>query len=203
MEEGTLFCKQCGAPQIRVAIQPTPTLEALPEPVAPSDPRSFSEPPVISELHWPQARVAAFLGGLLEAVLMFTELWFIGILVGAFFSVFFYKRRAGGTVNPSLGAQLGLISGAIGFALFAVLGSLALWASKSGGGLRQEVMRQLEQAAAQYPAQAQQALDYLKSAQGWGLFVALLTIFMLILFLVFSTIGGAAGGALLGKKNRH
>jgi hypothetical protein len=130
-------------------------------------------------------------------------LWFIGIPLGAFFSVAFYRRRTGTPeVNPALGARLGLISGAIGFVIFAIVGSLDLLLSNGGSGLREEVMKQLEQLAAQYPGQGQQALDYLKSAQGWGFIVALSTIFTLIMFLLLSTIGGAVGGAVLAKKDR-
>ena len=130
-------------------------------------------------------------------------LWFIGIPLGAFFSVAAYRRRAGtAELTPALGARLGLISGAVGFVIFALAGSLELLLTHGGTGLREEVMKQLEQVAAQYPAQAQQALDYLKSAQGWGFIVALSTIFTLIMFLLLSTIGGAVGGALLAKKDR-
>jgi hypothetical protein len=129
--------------------------------------------------------------------------WFIGIPLGAFFSVAFYRRRARTTqLSAALGARLGLISGAIGFVIFAIVGSLELLLSNSAGGLREEVMKQLEQLAAQYPGQGQQALDYLKSAQGWGLIVALSTIFTLMMFLLLSAIGGAVGGAVLAKKDR-
>ncbi len=115
----------------------------------------------------------------------------------------FYKRRVPETdVNPRLGARLGLISGAIGFVIFALVASLEMLLSNTGGRLREEVMKQLEQTAARYPAQAQEALQYLKSAQGWGLIVALSTIFTLIAFLLLSTLGGAVGGAILGKKDR-
>jgi hypothetical protein len=147
---------------------------------------------------------ATFLGGLLEAVLAMVGLWYIAIPLGAFLSVAFYRRRIGNSeLTPALGARLGLISGAIGFVIFAVAGSLQLLFSNSGAGLREEVMKQLEQLAAQYPGQGQQALDYLKSAQGWGFIVALSTIFTLIMFLVLSTVSGAVGGAVLARRDRN
>jgi hypothetical protein len=155
-------------------------------------------------LHWSVAGRAALTAGLLEALLALLGLWFIGIPGGAFFSVAFYKRRTPGvSVHPGLGARLGLISGAIGFVIFALLGSLEMLFSNTGGGLREEVMKQLEQTAAQYPAQAQQILHYLQSAQGWGLIVALSTISTLMAFLLLSTIGGAISAAVLGRKNQH
>jgi hypothetical protein len=146
---------------------------------------------------------ATFLGGLLEGALSTLGLWFIGIPLGAFFSVAFYRRRAGAAeLSAGLGARLGLISGAVGFIIFAIVASLGLLLSNSAGSMREEVMKQLEQMAAQYPGQGQQFLDYLKSAQGWGLIVALSTIFTLIMFLLLSTIAGAVSGAVLAKKHR-
>ena len=105
-------------------------------------------------------------------------------------------------MTPALGARLGLISGAIGFFISAIVSSLGFLLSNSGVSLREEAMNRLEQMAAQYPGQGQQALDYLKSAQGWGFIVALSTIFTLIMFLLLSAVGGAVGGAVLAKKDR-
>ncbi|HVO62411.1 MAG TPA: hypothetical protein VMT53_15855 [Terriglobales bacterium] len=150
------------------------------------------------------ARRATILAGLLEGALAMFGLWFIGIPLGAFFSVVFYRRHSPASqLSPGLGARLGLISGAIGFVIFAVAGSVELLLSHNGAGLREQVMKQLEQMAAQYPPQAQQALDYLKSAQGWGLIVAMSTVFTLLMFLFLSTVAGAAGGAALAKKDRN
>jgi len=203
VEEGALFCKQCGAPQIRVAIEPPPQLVI--QPAALDTPPEIRSPePPSPKLPWAEARQATLLAGLLEALFAFLGFWFIGIPVAAFFSVAFYKRRViGANVNPGLGARLGLISGAIGFVIFALLGSAAMLLSPTGGGLREEVMKQLEQKAAQYPVQAQQALQYLRSAEGWGFLVALSTIFALLAFLLLSTIGGAVAGGVLGRKNRQ
>jgi hypothetical protein len=201
VEEGVLFCQQCGAPQIRVAIEPAPGRVIPP---VPDTRREILSPPPSTELHWSEARQAALLAGLLEALFALFGFWFIGIPVAAFFSVAFYKRRViGASLNPGLGARLGLISGAVGFVIFALLGSVEMLLSHTGAGLRAEVVKQLEEKAAQYPAQAQQALEYLKSAQGWGFIVALYTIFTLIAFLLLSTIGGAVAGSVLGKKDRH
>ena len=163
---------------------------------------ALTQPPSPDLQRAPSGR-AIFLGALLEAVLALAGLWFIGIPLGAFFSVAFYRRRARtAELSPAVGARLGLISGAIGFVIFAIAGSLELLLSNSAGGLREEVMKQLEQLAAQYPGQCQQALDYLKSAQGWGVIVALSTIFTLLMFLLLSTIGGALGGGVLAKRDR-
>lgn len=202
VEDGVLFCKQCGAPQIRVAIEPTlapgPVIEALPE--RHQDRISLHEP--APPLHWAQASAATVLGGLLEA--LFT-LFGLGIVAGGFLSVALFRRKNPGIVlTRSLGARLGLISGAIGFGIFAVLRSVGLLVLGTGGAMRELVMKQLEQTAAQYPGpEAQQTLQYLRSPEGWALIVAMSTIFTLIAFLVLSMLGGMAGGAVLGKKDRR
>jgi len=157
-----------------------------------------------AKLHSAEARQAVLLAGLLQALFALFGFWFIGIPIAAFFSVAFYKRRViGASLNPGLGARLGLISGAIGFVIFALLGSAEILLSHTAGGLREEVMKQLEEIAAQYPAQAQQALAYLRSAEGWGFIVAMSTIFTLLAFLLLSTIGGGLAGGILGRKDRR
>jgi hypothetical protein len=203
VESGVLFCKHCGAPQIRVAIEPRPHQDALVGP-APGEPSlTISKRVGAQVFDWSEARRTTILGGLVEAVLALFGLGFVGIPAGAFFSVVFYKRRtAAKNLTSGLGARLGLISGAVGFAIFALLASLEMLLSTSGAGLREQVMKQLEQTAAQYPAEAQQAMEYLRSAQGWGLVVALATISILVAFLLLSTIGGAVGGAVLGRRQR-
>ena len=202
VEEGVLFCKQCGAAQIRVAIEPPSWPVVQP---APDTRREIRSPqPPSPKLPWAEARQATLLAGLLEALFAFLGFWFIGIPVAAFLSVAFYKRRViGANLSPGLGARLGLISGAIGFVIFALLGSVTMLLSHTGVGLREEVMKQLEEKAAQYPVQAQQALQYLRSAEGWGFLVALSTIFTLLAFLLLSTIGGAVAGGILGRKDRQ
>jgi hypothetical protein len=141
------------------------------------------------------------MAGLLEALF---SLFGIGILAGGFFSVALYRRRNPGTpLTAALGARLGLISGAIGFGIFAVLRSIGLLIYNTGPAMRELVMRQLEQTAAQYSSpEAQQTLQYLKSPEGWGLIVAFSTLFALFAFLLLSMLGGLAGSAVLGTKNR-
>jgi hypothetical protein len=43
-------------------------------------------------------------------------------------------------------------------------------------------------------------MQYLQSAQGWALFVALLTVFTLLAFLLISTLGGVIGAAVLKRR---
>lgn len=137
--------------------------------------------------------------GLLEALFTFLG---IGILMGGFLSVALYRRRNfNKNLNSGLGARLGLISGAIGFGVFAVVRAIEMTVSHAGPGLRAQVMKALEQRAAEYPAaQAQQMMQYLQSAQGWAFIVAISTVFTLIAFLLISTLGGVIGAAVLKRR---
>ncbi len=153
------------------------------------------------ELHWAQASAPTIWAGLLEA--LFT-IFGLGILAGGFFSVALYRRRNPEVmVTARLGTRLGLISGAIGFGIFAILRSIGLLVFHTGAALRDAVIQQLERTALQYSTpEAQQTLQYLKSPEGWALIVTLSTIFTVIAFLVLSMLGGMAGGAMLGPKDR-
>lgn len=151
---------------------------------------------------WSDAASATILAGLLEALFVLLG---AGILAGGFFSVALYRRRnRDALVTVRLGARLGLISGAIGFGIFAVLRSIGLLVFNTGPALRDLVLQRLQQTAAQYPgAQAQETLQYLRTPEGWALIVAFSTIFTLVAFLVGSMLGGMAGAAVLGIKNRR
>jgi len=137
--------------------------------------------------------------GLLEALFTFFG---IGIFTGGLISVALYRRRnLGKDLNSGLGARLGLVSGAVGFGVFAVVRAMEMTVTHAGPELRAQVMKALEQRAAEYPAaQAQQMMQYLQSAQGWALFVALLTIFTLLAFLLISTLGGVIGAVVLKRR---
>jgi hypothetical protein len=198
VEDGVPFCKHCGAPQIRVAVEPQAPL---------TSPELTSQVIQTAEITAPSeggpARtfpIAAF-AGLLEALFSFFGL---GIVMGGFLTVALYHRRnASAGLNPGVGARLGLISGAIGFGVFAVLRAVELAVFRDGLQLRDQVMKSLEQAATQYPAaQAQQMLQYFQSPQGWALIVAMSTVFTLLAFLMLSTIGGVIGAWALARKKQ-
>jgi hypothetical protein len=191
VEEGVAFC-HCGAPQIRVSVEPG---VPLPPPV---------ESPVLElplsteEASGPRLLPIAIFAGLLEALFTFFG---IGIFTGGLVSVALYRRRnLGKDLNSGLGARLGLVSGAVGFGVFAVVRAMEMTVTHAGPELRAQVMKALEQRAEYPAAQAQQMMQYLQSAQGWALFVALLTIFTLLAFLLISTLGGVIGAVVLKRR---
>ena len=206
MLEGTAFCPQCNAPQIRVAVA---------EPSAPitgndrdssSPPYSYSIPPQAGSIDWAQAWPATALSGLIAAVLMMTPLaaFGLGMLIGGSLSVVFYRRRKLlANITPGMGSRLGMASGALGGCIFAVLLSAGAVALHAWDQIRQKVIELVEQTAARNPdPQAQQALEFFKTEQGIILLIASALVGTLVAFVIFSGLGGALGAILLRRKDR-
>jgi hypothetical protein len=204
VEQGTAFCPQCRAPQIRVAV---------PETVAPSgiaaDPAVSSLPayfgsPLATRIEWSQALPATALAGLIAAVLMMTPFAYFGfgMLIGGSLSVVFYRRRIPvANVTPGMGARLGMMSGVLGGGIFAALFSIGTVVLHAWDTIREKLIAIVEQTAARNPdPQTQQALEFFKSPDGIMLLLATALIGTLMAFVIFSGLGGALGAALLRRK---
>ena len=206
VEDGVAFCPHCNAPQIRIAgaeaiAQPGETSE-----VAAAQPTSYAGAPPATGIQWAQALPSAALAGLVAAILMIVPFgaFGLGMLAAGALSVAIYRRRnPAANLTPALGARLGAVSGALGFGIFAILTSVEMVVFRSGGQLRAALLEAVQQSAARSSdPQAQQLLEYLKTPQGLALVMILGLIVMFVAFLVFSSLGGALGAALLRRKER-
>lgn len=212
VEEGTAFCKQCGAPQIRVAYDEKPATPPLP-PGTPEEMQPPAEPvavegqapaPVLSAgIDWSQAVPAAALGGLFLAAAAIPVVGVLLWVVGAgLVTVALYRRRAPNSMlTPGLGARIGAISGLFGFAIFAGVFGVELLASRGSGRLRRLVQEVIQQAAARNPdPRAQEAVQQMMTPAGLALLITFMLVVFLVVFLALSSAGGAVGAWLLGKK---
>ena len=204
MEQGTAFCPQCRAPQIRVAV---PEI-VIPSGIA-SDSTVTSLPayfgaPLTTRIEWSQALPATALAGLIAALLMMTPLAYFGfgMLIGGSLSVVFYRRRVPvANVTPGMGARLGMVSGILGGGIFAALLSVGTTLFHAWDSVRAKLIEVVEQTAARNPdPQTQQALEFFKSPDGIVLLLTTALIGALIAFVIFSGLGGALGAALLRRK---
>ena len=172
--------------------------------MTPAQPTSYASAPQASGIQWSQALPAAALAGLV-AILMIIPLgaFGLGMLAVGALSVLLYRRRnPAANLTPGMGARLGAVSGALGFGIFAILTSVEMLAFRSGGQLRAALLEAVQQSAARSSdPQAQQLLEYLKTPQGLALVMVLGLIVMFVAFLVFSSLGGALGAALLRRKD--
>lgn len=213
VEEGTAFCPQCGAPQIRVAVQEEPASPPLP-PGTPDDAQPPAEPvalgpeppegaPAPARIEWSQAIPAAATAGIILALAwVLPPLGFILWVVAAgLVGVTFYRRRVpAGGLTPRMGARIGVISGLFGFAVFALLLAMELLA-RGGGKFRELVQQVLQQAAARNAdPRAQQAVQQMMTPAGLAFLVTFAMVIFLVVFLLFSAAGGALGAWLIGGK---
>lgn len=204
MEQGTAFCPQCRAPQIRVAVPETVTPSGITSDPAVSSLPAYFGAPLTTRIEWSQALPATALAGLITAVLMMTPLAYFGfgMLIGGGLSVVFYRRRIPvANVTPGMGARLGMVSGILGGGIFAALLSIGTMLFHAWDSVRAKLIEVVEQTAARNPdPQAQQALEFFKSPEGIVLLLTTALIGALIAFVIFSGLGGALGAALLRRK---
>jgi len=199
VEEGTPFCPQCNAPQIRVGGISADLSPEIPQP----DQHTGS---YHAGIQWSQGLPSAALAGLAAAFLMFIPLgaFGLGMIAAGVLSVLFYrKRNPGVNLTPSLGARLGAVSGVLGFGMFAVLTAIEVAVFHGGGALREAMQQAIEQSAARSSdPQVQQILDYLKSPAGLVLMMICGLAIFFVLFLIFASLGGAVSAMLLRHKHQ-
>ncbi|HET7442237.1 MAG TPA: zinc ribbon domain-containing protein [Terriglobales bacterium] len=196
--DGTPFCRECRAPQIRVAVAervPSPSSTtglAETSPVPPSAPTFFTPPSADGQ--WSHALRSSLAAGLIGAILMVTPLGVLGLgmLVAGIVAVGLYRRHSPvGALTLAHGAKLGALSGAFGFAFFSAFLAVQVALLHKGDELRSALVHAVEQAAARSSdPQAQAMAAWLTSPEGLGLMVALSLFFTLVLFLILAALGG-------------
>jgi len=165
-----------------------------------------SGPVVSAGIQWSQALPAAGLAGLIAAVLMLIPLgaFGLGMISAGVLAVLFYRRRhPGGTLSAGMGARLGVVSGVLGFGIFAVFTAIEMLVFHNGGELRAVLLAAIEQSASRTSdPQAQQYLTYFKSPPGLALIMALGLAATFFLFLIFSSLGGTLAATLLRRREK-
>jgi zinc ribbon protein len=212
VEDGTAFCKHCGAPQIRVMgeerpVEPLhPGTPAEDQPPGEAVPQGAATPAAPLGIDWSQAVPAAALAGFFLAIAWVIPLlgFLLWLIVGGVLGITMYRRRVPqATLTPGLGARIGAVTGLFGFGVFAVLFGLEMLMNRSGGGFRQMLQQVVEQAAARNAdPRAQQAIQQMMTPAGLALLVTIVLVLFLAAFLALSSAGGALGAWLLGKRPR-
>lgn len=198
LDEGTPFCEHCRAPQIRV-------ITATPEYSLPAPGQIYSPSLHSDRIDWPIGFRAAAIAGSVGAFLMLTPLGLLGLgmVTSGLLATFIYRRRAPESVlSVGAGTRLGALSGLIGSAVFAVLSTLGILVSHKGTWLRETMLESIQEAAARSSdPQAQQAVEFFKTPQGFATSLIVASIFLFIAFLVLSAAGGAIGALVMRKKD--
>ena len=201
MEQGTAFCPQCNAPQIRVAVAETvPPSGTISDSAIPPLPAYFGSS-LAPRIDWSQAWPATALAALIGAVLMITPFagLGLGLLIGGSLSAVFYLRRVPATrLTPGMGARLGMVTGVLGSGMLAIVLAVRTLLSHGWESVRADLIAGVEQAAARNPdPQTHQVVEFLNSPQGIVLLLIMAMITTVIFFVIFSGLGGTLGAALL------
>ena len=146
-----------------------------------------------------RAAFAASLVGLILSLLL-------GAIAGApaagFLSVVFYRRRSWlSELTLSAGFRLGTLTGALSAAIFMMVkAAQALFTHHSE--MRDVMIEAIHRQQARAPdPEARQMLDYLLTPNGLVLMIALGVVFMAILFILLSGLGGMISASLLRRKS--
>ena len=206
MEQGTAFCPQCNAPQIRVAVAETATPSGnFSGSGLPPFPAYFRSS-LATRIEWSQAWPATALAGLIAALLMLTPFagLGLGVLIGGSLSVVFYRRRVPtALITAGMGARLGMVTGVVASGILALVLAAYTILSHSWNSVREDLMAGIEQAAARNPGpQSQQAVEFLKTPPGIVLLLTMALIVTLVAFVIFSGLGGALGAILFRRKEQ-
>jgi len=206
VDDNLPFCPNCEAAQVRstakeylrppvtVAVEVTPaflTAGYVPKKTRNTDARS--------ELR------AAFYAAVVAAVLSLIQpggALILTLPLGGFLSVLLYRRLSFGS-EPSLktGFRLGAISGLFIFGLLIIV--IAAWtlAFHSEADAHAQVIQVIQQAQARNPdPQARQTMEYLTTPQGMAFLMVVGFVFMGVLFVLLSGLGGAISASLLRRK---
>lgn len=211
VEQGIPFCPHCSAPQIRVVIAtPTPAPTAFADSTVTSQgaavfPASQTLPVLALPMHWSQAIRPCALAALVASLLMSLGLHpFVAMLSVGFLAVIFYRQRRPGTsVKALAGARLGALSGLLWFAISSIFETLLVLVLHKGPEIRTELIKRIEQAASQTSdPQTLAVFERAKTPGGLELLMIAGLVFAFVASIVLAGLGGALGGAILGRRDK-
>jgi len=206
VDEGRVFCPHCKAPQIRVVLAGPAAAIPATSPVQQGELTASETVPVIAvPMRWNQAAqpcaVAAFIAALGMVLRLIVPV--IAAIGAGFLAVALYRRR-----NPEIavharaGARLGAISGFFCAGITAILGTLRVAILHEGGKIRAFLLDTVQQAGRNPDPDLQASLDFFRSPTGLALMLVFLFILVLIVLILLGMLGGALGGAGLGRRDR-
>jgi hypothetical protein len=210
VEEGTAFCPHCSAPQIRVVIAEPAAPLAYAAAGAESQestalPASQIVPVLALPMQWSQALRPCALAALVASLLMSLGLNpFVAMFSVGFLAVVFYRQSQRGImIKTSSGAALGALGGLLWFAMSSIFEALVVIFLHKGPELRNELLAKIQQAASQTSdPQLVAVFERFKSQGGLEFLMLMGLVFAFLASIVLGSLGGALGGAILGRRDR-
>lgn len=200
VQEGVLFCGQCGA---RQAAPSGDSLQAPPA-IAPIPAAPLPTPKIDWSKAWPGVLIAGGVGGLLSAAPVVSIGCCLWVLAAGAVSVLFYRNRAAISVPTGMGARLGAVTGMIASLVGSAVNVLTILVM--GSGKMRETMRQaMEQSATRNPdpnaqMMAHRLMEFMTSPGGFALIMTVGFAVNFLALLAFASAGGALGASLFGKR---
>ena len=210
VEEGTAFCPHCSAPQIRVVIaEPAAPLAYAAAGAESQDstalPASQIVPVLALPMQWSQALRPCALAALVASLLMSLGLNpFVAMFSVGFLAVVFYRQSQRGImIKTSSGAALGALGGLLWFAMSSIFEALVVIFLHKGPELRNELLAKIQQAASQTSdPQVVAVFERFKSPGGLEFLMLMGLVFAFLASIALGSLGGALGGAILGRRDR-
>ena len=148
---------------------------------------------------------AAFYAAVVGAVLSLVQpgaSFVLALPIAGFLSVVLYRRFGlKSEFSARTGFRLGAMSGLFVFGLLMVLIAIGTLARHTEADTHAQVIQIIQQAQARNPdPQARQAFEYFMTPQGMAIMMVTGFVFMGILFVLLSGVGGAISASLLRRK---
>jgi hypothetical protein len=210
VEEQTLFCASCGAPQIRVNVaQEAPLTSDAPvtPPLEPGTPAAIQPPTLPVHFDgrtivprkrflrqvWPFALASGIMLGLVPLIGL---LCLAGSII---YCIRRYRRNHPGPFSRSDGARLGMVTALLSFLPFMPLYSLRIAADPQP--FREAMLHAIQQRAAADP-QSQAILNWASTNEGFLAFVVMTVIIFMLLLLVISAAVGAITASMDSNRSQ-
>ncbi|HEX3740017.1 MAG TPA: zinc ribbon domain-containing protein [Terriglobales bacterium] len=206
VDDNSPFCPTCDAAQVRATEKEYSRPQVS---VAVDGNPGFLN---TGQLRKPRAAVhahaelrSAFYASIVGAILSMVQPgagFVLALPLGGVVSVLLYRRLSSGIEpSPRTGFRLGALSGLFVFGLLMVLIAAGTLARHNEGELHEQVVKIVQQAQARNPdPQARQAFEYFLTPQGMTFMMIVGFIFLCVLFVLLSGVGGAVSASLLRRK---
>jgi hypothetical protein len=123
--------------------------------------------------------------------------------VGFLAVVFDRQSQRGIMIKTSSGAALGALGGLLWFAMSSIFEALVVIFLHKGPELRNELLAKIQQAASQTSdPQVVAVFERFKSQGGLEFLMLMGLVFAFLASIVLGSLGGALGGAILGRRDR-
>jgi hypothetical protein len=156
-------------------------------------------------IDWSHGLPSVAVGGMVGATLMIFPLGAFGLgmlAAGAMAAYFYHRRSPASELTAGIGAKLGALSGVFGFSIFAIFAA-AITLLAGTQKLRDTLLQAVNQSAARTTdPQTLQAFEYFKTPPGLAIILVIGLVFLFLMFLVLSTVGGALGAAWIRRRRR-